>query len=85
LRPSIQHQFLQPLREGGNPGQRFPIIRGRVHEHTDPPHLFGLLRACRDRPCRRHTAKQRNKFSPSYLIELHSMPRQPGPNCSISN
>jgi hypothetical protein len=36
----------------------FRIVREKIHEHADPPHLIGLLRARRDRPncCRSHNS-----------------------------
>jgi len=35
------------------------IVSGQIDEHADPPHELGLLRACRERPCRR-AAKRDN-------------------------
>ena len=45
--------------------------------------MVRLLRARRERPCRGR-AEQRNEIAAFQLIELHSVPCQPGPNCSIS-
>jgi hypothetical protein len=42
-----------------------------------PPNFVGLLRARRQWP-RRRTAEQRDELTPFQLIELHSVPRQPG-------
>jgi hypothetical protein len=36
--------LLQGLLERRKSGLTFWIVRGPVHEHTDPPHLLGLLR-----------------------------------------
>jgi hypothetical protein len=38
-----------------------------------------LLRARRERPRDRRAAEQRDEVAPFQLIELHSVPRQPGP------
>ena len=43
-----------------------------------------LLRARRERPGDR-AAEQRDELAPSQVIELHSVARQPGPDCRISN
>jgi len=39
--------------------------RSCVHEHADAPHALGLLRACRERPCRRCAAECGQQFPPS--------------------
>jgi hypothetical protein len=44
------------------------------HQYADPPHLIGLLRACRERPCRCPAAEQREKRAPFQSIELHPLP-----------
>ncbi len=51
---------------------------------SDPPPPLRFLRARRERP-RRRAAEQRDELAPFQLIELHSVPRQPGPDCRISN
>jgi hypothetical protein len=43
-----------------------------------------LLRARRERS-RRRTTEQRYELAAFQLIELHSVPHQPGPDCKISN
>src|SRR5262249_41683414 len=53
-------QVRKRLRESGNVSLR-QGTRSR-HEHADPPHAAGLLRACRERP-RRHAADKRDKFA----------------------
>src|SRR3984893_2620490 len=41
---------------------------GHANEHADAPHvLAGLLRARRERPCRRRAAEQRDEIAPSEL------------------
>src|SRR5262249_33660631 len=44
------------------------ILRGRVHQHTDPPHALGLLRTRRERPSSRRAAEERDE-----LAALHSI------------
>src|SRR5262249_60944508 len=46
----------------------FGIVRGKVHQTTDPPRPLALLRARRERPCRRRTAEQRDKLAPRHSI-----------------
>jgi len=43
-----------------------------------------LLRTRRERP-RRRSAEQADELAPSQLIELHSVPCQPGPDCRLSH
>jgi hypothetical protein len=57
-------QLLQDLLERCDAGVTFWIVRGRVHEHTDPPHLLGLLRARGERPRRRTTENTEKRPSP---------------------
>src|SRR5262249_25374777 len=64
LRPSQPCQFLP---ESPNVGLRFRVTFRVGHQDADPPHLTGLLRACRERPSRR-AAKQRYE-----LASLHSI------------
>jgi len=40
----------------------YRIIRTRAHEHTEPPHAFGLLRARNEWNCG-GTANKRDKFA----------------------
>jgi hypothetical protein len=42
----------------------YRIVSGEWHEHADPPHPVGLLRARRKRPCRCHAAEQRHELAP---------------------
>jgi hypothetical protein len=44
-----------------------------------------LLRPRRERPRNRRAAEQRDELATLQLVELHSVPRQPGPDCRISN
>jgi hypothetical protein len=44
------------------------IVGGRVHKHTDPPHLLGLLRAHSNRPCGRRSAEKSNEIAPSHCL-----------------
>ena len=60
-------QFLQPLQERSDAGQRFRIVGGEVHEHADPSHRARLLRPRRERP-RRRAAEQRDELAPSHSI-----------------
>jgi len=46
-------QLLQGVEERGQIRLRRSFGRGAVHQHTDTPHLTGLLRARRERPRRR--------------------------------
>jgi hypothetical protein len=39
------------------------MFLGIAHQHADPPHALGLLRACGNRP-RRCTAEQRDELPP---------------------
>jgi hypothetical protein len=43
--------LLQGLLERREAGLTLRVVRGPVHEHADPPHLLGLLRARHERPC----------------------------------
>jgi hypothetical protein len=53
------------LPEGRNASLSYRIIRTRAHEHTEPPHAFGLLRARNEWNCG-GTANKRDKFAPSH-------------------
>ena len=55
-------KFLQALPEGRNASLSYRIIRTRAHEHTEPPHAFGLLRARNEWNCG-GTANKRDKFA----------------------
>jgi hypothetical protein len=59
----------QRLRECREPRFSFPIARGEIHEHTEPPHLL-LLRARRERPA--------DGWASNYFDEIassHCLPR----------
>src|SRR6516164_5806908 len=45
----------------------FGIVRGQVHEHSDPPHPLALVRARRERP-RGRAAEQRDELAPLHSI-----------------
>jgi len=51
-------QLGEPLPERGHQLLGFRIFLGEIHEHSDASHSTGLLRACRERPCRRCTANE---------------------------
>jgi len=61
----------------------FGIVRGQVHEHSDPPHPLALLRTRRERPRSRRTTEQRDEFATFQLTDLHALPR-PGMRGSIA-
>src|SRR5512141_1982937 len=61
-------QLLQGLPERRDGGLTFWIVSGPVHEHTDPPHLLGLLRPRCKRPCRRRAAEKRDELAPLHSI-----------------
>src|SRR5262249_28178532 len=60
LRPA---ELLESLAERRDKGLSFRVALGICHQHVDPPHLLGLLRARRERPCG-YTAKQRDELAP---------------------
>jgi hypothetical protein len=70
--PSDQPNCCSPCRNAAMRACPFRVIRGEVHEHADAPHALTLLRARRERPSRRRTAKQRNELAPSHL-RAHSI------------
>src|SRR5262249_16154723 len=55
-------QLLQGLLECRQLDLAAWIVRGPVHEHTEPPHALGLLRARRERPRCRCAAEQRDEI-----------------------
>src|SRR5262245_49070931 len=61
-------QLLQGLLECRQLDLAAWIVRGPVHEHTEPPHALGLLRARRARPRRCRAANQRDERSTSHSI-----------------
>ena len=62
LRPP---KLLESLPECGDEGLPFPVALGKPHQHTDPPHTVGLLRARRNRP-RDRRANKREELAPSH-------------------
>src|SRR6266487_1772802 len=58
---------LQALPKGRRARLSFWIILRIVHQHCDPAHPVGLLRACRERPQDRRAAEKSDELSP-----LHS-------------
>jgi len=38
----------------------------RAYKHADAPHPLALLRACRERPCRRRTTNQLDELASSH-------------------
>src|SRR5262245_13827443 len=47
---------------------------GEPRQHADPPHTFGLLRPCRERPPHHRTAHKRDELASLQPIELHPLP-----------
>src|SRR5262249_54120798 len=74
-------RLLQPLDERDNARLSFRIVRGQVHQNTDPPRPFALLRACRKRPRGRCAAEQRDELA-SPCVE-HGLPSR-NPLCQLS-
>jgi hypothetical protein len=60
-------QLHKPLHERTEASAPLRIVLAHIHQHTDPPHPFRLLRARRERPCHRRTAEQCDE-----LATLHS-------------
>src|SRR6516225_6547585 len=44
-------ELLKSLSECGEEPWSFQVVLGIAHQHANPPHMLGLLRACRKRPC----------------------------------
>jgi hypothetical protein len=65
-------QLLQGLLERRQLDLAAWIVRGPVHEHTEPPHPLGLLRACRNRPRHCRAAKERYEYAASHVLPLRS-------------
>jgi hypothetical protein len=58
-------ELLEFVSEGGDEGRSLPVALGKAHQHADPPHPFGLLRARRERPrCR--AADKRYELTPTH-------------------
>src|SRR5262252_8791584 len=65
-------QALQRLAERCNARLCLRIALGKAHQHADPPHPAGLLRARREWTRHRRAAEQRDEFAPFHL-RGHSM------------
>jgi hypothetical protein len=61
-------QLLQALLERRQLDLAAWIVRGPVHEHTEPPHPLGLLRARRERPHCRRAGKDGDEVAPPHSI-----------------
>jgi hypothetical protein len=59
-------QFGQPLRERSDSSRCLRIVCGYIHQHTNAPHAFGLLRPRRERP-RSRTANERHELAPFHV------------------
>jgi len=57
---------LEPLPESDKLA-RFRIVLSIDHQHADAPHLVGLLRVRRERPCRRRATEERDEVAASHL------------------
>jgi hypothetical protein len=60
LRPP---ELLESLAECCDPGLCFRVALGKRHQHADPAHPFGLLRARRERPTESRAAEDRDEFA----------------------
>src|SRR5262249_28795424 len=56
-------RLCQPLVERPEIGLIIDIVCGCGKQYADAPHLLRLLRACRERPCRRRVAEQRDELA----------------------
>src|SRR5262249_35469428 len=56
-------QVLEPSQKCSEAGLTFGVFRSPIHEHRDPPHPLGLLRARRERPGRCGAAEQRDELA----------------------
>src|SRR5262249_50109695 len=71
-------RLLQPLMESREACLTFRIIGGEIHQHADAPHPLRLLRARRERPCRRRAAEQRDELAPFHSITSSARARSVG-------
>src|SRR5262249_9548429 len=67
-------QLLQSLLECREAYLVVLIVPIHAREHADAPHALALLRACRQRPCRRRAAEQRYELAPSHSITSSARP-----------
>src|SRR5262249_16150716 len=61
-------QLLQRVNEGFDTSLCFRVVGCKRRQHTNPPHALGLLRARRERPCRRRAAEQCHELAPLHSI-----------------
>src|SRR5262249_6311704 len=61
-------QFLQPLHKHRIATLHLSVVRPRVGEHADAPHVLALLRARRERPGGCRAAEQRDELAASHSI-----------------
>src|SRR5262249_31354276 len=71
---------LESLPECGNKGLSFPVTLGKPHQHTDPPHSVGLLRARRKRPRDSPTAENRDELAAPHCRPRRSRYHRTGSN-----
>src|SRR5262249_42350946 len=63
ISPDDPAQFAEPLQERCITRLSFGIVRHPGHKHADAPSTLRLLRARRERPCRRRAAEQRDELA----------------------
>jgi hypothetical protein len=56
------------LRECGDAGLRFRLVRGRIHQHPDAADPLRLLRARSERPRHRRAAEERDELAAFHSI-----------------
>src|SRR5262249_57362674 len=66
--PRRPSQLSQPARERRDPFLQFWIVLGQRYQHATPPHALTLLRARRERPCRRRAAEKGDEIAPFHSI-----------------
>src|SRR5262249_45328231 len=66
--PNGPSQLLQPLQKCRVADLGLRIVRIIGHEHARAPHTLTLLRARRERPCRRHAAEERDELASPHSI-----------------
>src|SRR6516225_10673155 len=68
LPPSVQPNCCSFCLNAASRALTISIVRGPVREHTDPPHLLGLLRARGERPRHRPATEQSDELPPPHSI-----------------